>query len=261
MRERRIVRREKILRLVVDDNQRPILVRREMLDRSIGTRSIAGGEEAQHMVEIVVAAHGGDPRDRRRVLLIARRQQRQTAGEADRQDADLLHAELLRECLRGGADHVGGLRLDVIICDAGDERRHDEEAAGRERSREANQPRLIDAQLVHAMHDNNARREADATRQVNARGNRLPAKVERGVVHVDGMYVVVGDPAAGMWIGNASQKRSRSQIILRDGIQQRDHHRKQQQEPRNQSDSARRIAALPGNSGHQERGGRAVAAM
>ncbi len=80
-------------------------------------------------------------------------------------------------------------------------------------------------------------------------------------MHVDGMYVVVGDPAAGVRIGDASQKRSRAQIILRDGIQQRDDHRKQQQEPRNQSDSARRIAALPGNGGHQERGGRAEVAM
>ena len=57
-----ILRREKILRLVIDHDQRPVLVWRKVLRSAVRPHGFAGGEEAQHMRQVVVRAHGRNPR-------------------------------------------------------------------------------------------------------------------------------------------------------------------------------------------------------
>ena len=133
-----------------------------------------------------------------------------------------VHLEFSREALRGRADEVGRLGFHAIVGDAGDLRRHHEEAAGCHGAREIHQPRLVDAQPVHAVNNDDAGREADSARHVDMRRNRLALKVEGGVAHVNGMHFVVGQPSGGIRIGDALQQRSSLQIILGDRIE-RDH--------------------------------------
>ena len=121
--------------------------------------------------------------------------------------------------------------LHAIVGDAGNQRRHHQESAGRQRTRKVYQPGLVDAELVHSVNDDNAGRESESAGQIDASGNWLAAKVESGVVNIDGAHFVVGDPSRGIRIGNALQQGSGLQIVLRDGIKQGHHDRKQQQKP------------------------------
>ena len=101
-----------------------------------------------------------------------------------------------------------------------DLRRHDEESAGRQRAREAHQARLVDAELVHAVHHDDAGRETDASRRIHSRRDGLAVELEGFVARFYRMDIVVGDPAAGMGIGNARKQRGCAEIILGSGIEQ-----------------------------------------
>ena len=72
----------------------------------------------------------------------------------------------------------------------------------------ADQPGLVDAELMHAVDHHDAGREPDSARQVEARGNWLTAEVEGRIVGIDGMDFVVGDPAGGARIGNAMSREA-----------------------------------------------------
>ena len=78
----------------------------------------------------------------------------------------------LREALRRRADEVGRFAFHAIVGDARDLRRHHEEAAGRQRASEVHQSRIVDAQSVHAVDNDDAGREADSARRVDMRRNR-----------------------------------------------------------------------------------------
>ena len=98
------------------------------------------------------------------------------------------------------------MRLDTVLRDRPNLRRHHHKPAGRQSACEVHQARLIDAEFVHAVHHHDSRRWSDAQRRVRASRNGASLEFERFVTRFNRVNAVTCNPALGIGIANTRKQ-------------------------------------------------------
>jgi hypothetical protein len=157
-RQRQIGRREEQPELLAKQHPRAIRMRRHGRALCVRSTHVVACVVVAQPQQVVVRADRGHEPDRRTRVLLGRGDQRQSAGEADADDADGGRVRAGRVRRSQLPNLAAGAALQPVLEQLRQLRRQHVQPASRQRARERDQARFIDAARMHAVQQHHARR-------------------------------------------------------------------------------------------------------